>query len=80
MPARDVKGRISANEAYSKDELVKAMGFGRVAFDSVRDAGAVPLDIGGRHVYFGDELIQAMKTIRNGQIKRARNDSAELNS
>lgn len=62
-----VAGRLSAVEVYTREELVRAIGLGRTGLTEVRTAGVDPVRISNRHVYFGDEIIAYLKTLRNEQ-------------
>lgn len=69
MPGKrtPVAGRLSAVEVYTREELVRAIGLGRTGLTELRMAGVDPAVISGRHVYFGDEIIAYLKTLRNEQ-------------
>lgn len=69
MPGKrqPVEGRLSAVEVYTREELMRAIGLGRTGLTEVRTAGVDPVRISGRYVYFGDEIIAYLKTLRDQQ-------------
>lgn len=76
MPGKrtPVTGSISANEMYTREQLVKR-GIGRTGLTELRMAGVDPVTISGMHQYFGDEIIAYLKKKRDEDRTRTEANS-----